>query len=330
MKNLDQLDNQYRRLADDQLQPYLCDKEEIRDYFNEAIVEACRRSRLLVTSDPTVGEVKSTSVIQFSSGTTGIISGVLIGVLNIIINPIAFTNNLASTAILLCNEINRVGLYSATVNGTAVTINSPDGSGDSNNNIYPIISTNIGSDLILNVNAFLNGVNGICKISLKPGKSVYKNNDKIFQIKRAELGSTQRKLYSVDYRMMDERLPSWKTKTGTPRYLVYGMESDSFRLFNVPSTPDTINLSVTYLPLVELISDNDTPPINPRLHDKLVSWVLYRVYSKNDTQVKQGVVNLAKRFLNDFEAQFGTEEFASGYEEQFQSIHAEFNTNGSY
>lgn len=330
MKNLDQLDQQYRRLADDLVQPYLCDKDEIRDYFNEAIVEACRRSKFLVTSDPSVGETQSTATINFTSGSSGSIDSIFVGQVNILSQSIPFTSSLSNTLIAVANNINATGIYSALVGGVNLQITSPVGSGSSNNLIYPIVNVSAGSDIVCTPGYFTGGIDGICRISLKPNKYIYNYSDKIIQIKRAELGSTQRKIWSIDYRMLDEKLPSWRTKTGTPRWLVYGMESNAFRVFNNPTTADTINLTVTYLPLTELVYGEDVPPIPERYHDKLVSWVLYRVYCKNDTQVKQGVVNLAKKSLMDFEAEFGGRDFNNAHEEQFQLIHAEFNSNGSY
>ena len=69
------------------------------------------------------------------------------------------------------------------------------------------------------------------------------------------------------------------------------------------------NLSVVRLPLEDMANDTDEPEINKRYHLHLVDWMMYRAYSKQDSET----VDMAKanKYLATFEAQFGRESTAN-------------------
>lgn len=66
---------------------------------------------------------------------------------------------------------------------------------------------------------------------------------------------------------------------------------------------DTLVLSVYRLPLAPMVSDNDTPEINSKHHYRLLDWVLYRAYSKKDSDAED--IARAQKHEMEFIKSFG-------------------------
>lgn len=104
---------------------------------------------------------------------------------------------------------------------------------------------------------------------------------------------------------MDERYPGWDstTTTSTPFVVVTDYQSDAGYLYPPPDRDGTAMMTVTREPSGPLVDDEDTPELPPRSHYGLVSWMKYRVYSTDDSDLydpKQAAAALA-----DFEREFG-------------------------
>jgi len=78
---------------------------------------------------------------------------------------------------------------------------------------------------------------------------------------------------------------------------------DKLVLAAKPTVNDTLNLTVVRMPLADMTLPADTPEIQAHHHRRLVDWVLYRVYSKKDSQTFDE--NLALKHLAAFEQSFG-------------------------
>lgn len=119
----------------------------------------------------------------------------------------------------------------------------------------------------------------------------------------------------VDAEAMDCAMPGWQfeTRRDVPQRLVSGMSTGRLHLWPVPAQAGTIRLTVQRLPLESMAGSMDEPEIRPELHRALVPWMLYRAYSREDTDLyndQKAAVHLAK-----FEAEFGRK--ASGRNEEW-------------
>lgn len=142
----------------------------------------------------------------------------------------------------------------------------------------------------------------ICNAAIAIGAQTVTLDSRVIFVRRVQLASQSRPLQSVDSRDLDLNVPNWDTQTGTPRAWVRNWETGKVRLWPIPIATDTARLRVVRLPLVPLAS-NASPEIHPRLHRSLVFWMLYRAFSKKDTQTqddKKAMENLAL-----FEREFG-------------------------
>ena len=79
--------------------------------------------------------------------------------------------------------------------------------------------------------------------------------------------------------------------------------SRTLTLYPAPSGGGTLTLDVYRLPLLDIEDESDEPEIPLELHDGLVDWVLYRVYSTKDSENEDPA--RAQVALRDFTDRFG-------------------------
>lgn len=77
----------------------------------------------------------------------------------------------------------------------------------------------------------------------------------------------------------------------------------SLRLYPAPTVAGTLTLDVYRLPLLDIEDGTDEPEIPLELHDGLVDWVLYRLYSTKDSENEDPA--RAQVALRDFTERFG-------------------------
>lgn len=223
--NAGELEYKFRLAIQDEVEDYLFPKEEVFDFMNEAIVEACARSELKVSSD----------------------------------------------------------------------INNP-----------------------------------LCVIDLVPGNNSYELSQFITKVKAVRLKTaTKTKILPVkDYRELDSCYGySWQDREGEPICVVAGLESDSLTLYKTPTVADKLLLTVVHLPTTEIENDEDEIPIPSQHQRKLLHWMLYKGYSKNDSEAKSD--KLAQIHLGYFEQYFGNNELSNARYQQYGKISTVYN-HGMY
>ena len=98
-----------------------------------------------------------------------------------------------------------------------------------------------------------------------------------------------------------------------PTHLVSGMTTGRLHLWPRPGDAGTLRLTVQRLPLKSLANDFDKPEIRPELHRGLIDWMLFRSFSRFDTELFNE--QRAGFALDRFEAEFGRR--SSGRNEQW-------------
>lgn len=150
----------------------------------------------------------------------------------------------------------------------------------------------------------LDSVTGeVCQYGVSVADPLIAIDPRVLFIRRAKLASQDHYLNKVDVRDLDAQRPGWETEEGEVYGYVQNYDANHLRLVNIPETADTLNLTVTRLPLEDMAADSDEPEIKPHLHLKLHHWVLYRAYSGDDVDVNDATK--AENHLAQFVAEFG-------------------------
>lgn len=146
----------------------------------------------------------------------------------------------------------------------------------------------------------------VCEVPVVAGTAVYMLDPRILSVDRAKLDSQSVPLALSSTAAMDAGMGGrprdwrtssgtyvggigggWEGRSGTPTTAVLDAEGAGWKLTlaPAPNKDDTLRLQVFRLPLQPLSSDSDNiPEIPARLHIRLVDWMLFRAYSKQDTE----------------------------------------------
>lgn len=188
----------FRQEADDTVQPYLWDDDELIDFANDAQDEACRRARLLV--DSSTPEVTALAVLASENGVLDL-------------------------------------------------------------------------------------------------------DERILFIRRARL-SGRAALLRMNMQDMENWNPMWQDMlAGTPTMFITDYSTGKLLLWPKPDADTTLLLTVVRTAMDPMETPDDTPEIAPRYHRSLRFWMLYRAYSKQDSQANDP--KKAADSLALFEQEFG-------------------------
>lgn len=146
----------------------------------------------------------------------------------------------------------------------------------------------------------------ICEVDVVAGTAAYLLDPRIFRVERAklDLGRVPLTLTSTaamdrgtgvtprDWRTQSLSWQSggsgagWEQRTGTPIQALLDREGARWKLtlFPKPVADDTLRLQVFRQPLEAMADNTDQPEIEPRLHIRLLDWMMYRAYSKEDAE----------------------------------------------
>jgi len=88
--------------------------------------------------------------------------------------------------------------------------------------------------------------------------------------------------------------PRWMATKGQPHLLVSDMETQKLRLYPIPTANSTIACTVRRMPLVQFtqveVDAGDEPEIPQRFHRKLLIYMKYMAYSKEDGETYDGQI----------------------------------------
>ena len=122
-----------------------------------------------------------------------------------------------------------------------------------------------------------------------------------------------RDLEVVSLSQMDDMVLNWQddTRRAQPTHLIEGVTTGQLHLWPRPSEVVNIRLTVQRMPLTSMVSEFDEPEIRVETQPALVDWMLYRAYSREETEM----YNDTKAALckSRFVAEFGSK--ASGRNE---------------
>ncbi len=150
---------------------------------------------------------------------------------------------------------------------------------------------------------FVTSEEQVCRMLVKANVPFSTLDPRIINIRQIYKSDTDVPICKVHHEDLNDRFPGWRTQTGETLGYCMGVEKRKIRWLMTPSADITIRL----LAVVEADCwDNDTdedPYFAERYQYELMSWVLYRMYSKRDSD--QYAPDLAKDYYDQFEAEFG-------------------------
>lgn len=279
--------------------PYLWSNAELATALTEATVEACRRSycyvtypsQVIITGESDISFAASTKTISKATG--GFLSA---GGLSEV-NTFEIDDEITIASTLSNNGVKTI----SRVTDTAITVKE----------------TLVNES---NVSAILEATRTVTRIPLRTDVHTYKLHPQTLMVIRARPDSLtyplrQKTIWSLDsdIRVVDYDLgdygtgamyyDSWETLEGNT--YAFLEENGFIRLISPPQSDDILWLVVARLPKIVFTDSNLdlTPEIPAQYQYDLVDWILYKAYSKPDSDTQDLVK--AKLWLDSFERKFG-------------------------
>lgn len=129
----------------------------------------------------------------------------------------------------------------------------------------------------------------ICKVTITLGTAKYDLDERVVNIKRARLTTYDRRITKRTAEYMDRYYNGWDSSTagnGTPTCFLEDIDSGHIQLVPTPDANDVLWLTVSRTPLtaMALTSMGASPEIKSRYHFDLMDGILWKAYSKQDTE----------------------------------------------
>lgn len=142
----------------------------------------------------------------------------------------------------------------------------------------------------------------LCELSFQAGDQSITLDPDVLLVHKATYRGTELAILSEDE--MTCRSPGWldSPTMGAPAVLVQGVNEGELFLWPRPMEPGGIRLSISRLPK-PMVDMGDEPEIRRELHFALVQWILYKAYSRVDSELQDA--NKAALALAAFESEFG-------------------------
>lgn len=154
----------------------------------------------------------------------------------------------------------------------------------------------------IRANLLFDKTSSFCTISVLASTSVYAIDELVTSIKYATLtdaGGLVYQLGILDHEEQDRLDPTWRTLTQQPSAII--LNETSLELNCIPNADYTLKLEVYRMPDTKTAFDSlDIARAHQR---RLLDWVLYRAYIKQDGDMFDA--EAASRYKKEFEDYFG-------------------------
>lgn len=156
----------------------------------------------------------------------------------------------------------------------------------------------------------------VCQAAIVAGDPYVALDPRVIFVRRAIVSGQSMPLNKTQERILDECIPSWESAASSiPSHYIH--QRGEIRLYPPSSVDGTLQMTVIREPLIAMADLGDEPEIPARHHESLIQWMLYRAFSKQDSDA--GANDRAALALAAFEADFGRR--SSAIEEEWQRQH---------
>lgn len=144
----------------------------------------------------------------------------------------------------------------------------------------------------------------VSRPTVKIGANVIALDRRVIFVRRVKLDSQSKTLPKIRLADLDQIRPDWENdEPGDVVAWCPDYQSGTILLIPPSAATDRLRLSVIRDPLEDMADPDDEPEIAPRYHRTLVQWMLYRAFSKQDTEYADP--KKAAGALAAFEQEFG-------------------------
>lgn len=142
------------------------------------------------------------------------------------------------------------------------------------------------------------------RVQLQAGQEMVKLASTALRVTRAFVDGHAVSLIGAE--QMDGLHPGWQfdDPQRQVQHLVFGVATGALYLWPRPSQAGELHMTVQRLPKCRLQDSQDEPEIREEARSALVHWMLYRAYSRMDTDLYNDAK--AALALQQFEAEFGS------------------------
>lgn len=121
----------------------------------------------------------------------------------------------------------------------------------------------------------------VCDIAVVAGTASYDLHPSIIQVRSVTLDG--KFIRGISRETLDERHPcGWKTQTGNVESFI-DPQQRTLTLFRIPAANAAAHLCVYRRPIYLLQDEGDELEIHERYHRGLLDWMLFRAYSRRDS-----------------------------------------------
>lgn len=142
------------------------------------------------------------------------------------------------------------------------------------------------------------------RVQLQAGQELVKLAPTALRVTRAFVDGHAVSWISAEH--MDGLYPGWQfdDPQRQVQHLVFGVATGALYLWPRPSQAGELHMTVQRLPKMPMADGGDEPEIRQEAHSALVHWMLYRAYSRMDTDLYNDAK--AAIALQQFDAEFGS------------------------
>lgn len=127
----------------------------------------------------------------------------------------------------------------------------------------------------------------ICTASVTAGDLYVPYSPLVAYVDRMSVQGEAYGLFKRTKAWMDRNFANWETETGIPKYYIENFTEYKARLYPIPDTNITVNMTVGRLPLTDMRWDHrqkDEPEINVMYHPDLIPWMCHLALNKRDSE----------------------------------------------
>lgn len=124
-----------------------------------------------------------------------------------------------------------------------------------------------------------------CQIAVTAGTALYPLDARVIQVNRVIVAGEPMPLCPAMMRDLDGSIGAWQTmQADPPTHWCPDYQANRVLLVGIPQSNGTLNLTVERLPLTDVNDMEDVPEIPARYHRNLRHWMMFRAYSKRDSE----------------------------------------------
>lgn len=149
----------------------------------------------------------------------------------------------------------------------------------------------------------VDSTSNFCSVAVAANDPLVQLDPRIINVRRLRLSIAIYPLVPVRAQVMDDLNPGWESHAGTPTHYVTDYQSGHIRLYPKQGVSCSALMSVSRLPLAQLTATDSDVELREEHRPALVQWMLFRAYSKQDTDLFDPLK--AKLAEDRFIAEFG-------------------------